>query len=478
MESIPAAALPAVVATEAQPLRDAATGGTGDFGTFGQALEKEISVISGETADTPAEATTAALVAVDAAVRTDGTQILDVILDSSGMLASAAAAAAAAAKELPDTLEPRADVRIETTGEAMLKAAHAPRLADYIRSDARPELPAGNAGTAPVVTDASTAQSDAATATLNALADAPEIAAGAPEQRSPLSAVPTQPQQLAAAATAAMASPDKVLEAMRATASAERGPTPDTLASLDKTLAPTNTPERPGVQARSPGTAGESPRTRSLSDDLLVSRVELRPERTALEAPGLSATAAPAPVADSAAQPREVSMPVDALSSAALMHRPTAAPHHATATSAMPAVVRVDTPLAAPGWNEAFRQQVVWLVDRQLETAELRLNPPHLGPVEVVLKVSEDGARIAFCSPHAAVREAIEASLAELRSGLAERGLALGETLVSADPGSAREHMMRDENVRGAPRASDAAQSGGDGETRALPRRGLIDTFV
>ena len=31
---------------------------------------------------------------------------------------------------------------------------------------------------------------------------------------------------------------------------------------------------------------------------------------------------------------------------------------------------RVDTPLGAPGWNEAFQQKVVWMVDRQLEGAE------------------------------------------------------------------------------------------------------------
>jgi flagellar hook-length control protein FliK len=479
MESIPAAALAVVVATEAQPLRDATIGDVGDFSTFGQALEKEISVVSGELADAPANLPAAAFVGVDVAARSDGTQILDVILDSTGMLASAAAAAASAATQLPDTVEPRADPGIEATGEAVLKAARTSRLADYIRSDARPELPAGNAGTAPVVMDAGTAKSEAAAATTDMLVEAPGIAADAHEQRSPVSRVSLQPQQAAAPAAASVASPDKVLEAMRAMPSAGRGATSETLAPLEKTLASTNTPDRPRVQASSPGTAREEPKTRSLSDDVLAPRIELRSERTALEAPPISGTTVSAPAPDLALQPREVTVSLDTLSSSALMHRATAVPHHATATSATPAVVRVDTPLAAPGWNEAFRQQVVWLVDRQLETAELHVNPPHLGPVEVVLKLTDDGARIAFCSPHAAVRDAIEASLAELRSGLAERGLALGEALVSADPGSAREQMMRDENVREAPRTSDAAQNGGEDETRAQPlRRGLVDTFV
>ena len=54
----------------------------------------------------------------------------------------------------------------------------------------------------------------------------------------------------------------------------------------------------------------------------------------------------------------------------------------------------------------AFSQRVVWLVDRQQQSAELHVNPPpHLGPVEVMLNLKDDGAHIAFCSPHAAVRD-------------------------------------------------------------------------
>ena len=56
--------------------------------------------------------------------------------------------------------------------------------------------------------------------------------------------------------------------------------------------------------------------------------------------------------------------------------------------------------------------------------------------------MSDDAAQIAFVSPHAAVREAIEASLQDLRTALGERGLALGQAFVSADSGQAREQFQ------------------------------------
>lgn len=142
---------------------------------------------------------------------------------------------------------------------------------------------------------------------------------------------------------------------------------------------------------------------------------------------------------------------------------------------------RVDTPIGAPGWGEAFQQRLVWLVDREQQSAELHVNPPHLGPVDVMLDLAEGSARIAFASPHALVREAIESSLADLRNALAERGLTLAESFVSADSGSAREHLAQETG-----RASRTVDTIEGGSAPALPapeaprRRGagLVDTFA
>src|SRR5688500_6401512 len=121
----------------------------------------------------------------------------------------------------------------------------------------------------------------------------------------------------------------------------------------------------------------------------------------------------------------DAASPLDTLSSAALMSRWTPVAG-ALDTAVTPATARVDAPFGSEGWKDAFQQKIVWLVDRQQQSAELHLNPPNLGTVEVMLNLSDDRASIIFVSPHAAVRDAIEASLAELRTALADRGLAMG----------------------------------------------------
>jgi len=149
---------------------------------------------------------------------------------------------------------------------------------------------------------------------------------------------------------------------------------------------------------------------------------------------------------------------------------------HAEAAPGQTATARIDTPFGESGWSDAFQQKVVWLVDRQQQSAELHVNPPHLGPVDVLLSLADDGAQIAFTSPHAAVREAIEASLADLRTALSDKGMTLGETLVSADSRQAREQLAEG-------RQSGPRESSGSGEiaVEISPRpvqRGLVDLFA
>lgn len=115
----------------------------------------------------------------------------------------------------------------------------------------------------------------------------------------------------------------------------------------------------------------------------------------------------------------------------------------AVATAALPAStsapttenLQIDTRVGAPGWNGELAQKVVWMATQQQQVAELRLNPPHLGPVEVTLTVGNDQgtqASIQFASPHLATREAIESALPRLREMMADTGIALGNVTVSA----------------------------------------------
>lgn len=97
-----------------------------------------------------------------------------------------------------------------------------------------------------------------------------------------------------------------------------------------------------------------------------------------------------------------------------------------------PVPLAVDVKLGAPGWDTAFSQRVAWAATNQHQVAELRLNPPNLGQVEIRITVSNDQATAMFVSPHASVRDSIEAALPRLREMLGESGLTLGNVNVSS----------------------------------------------
>jgi flagellar hook-length control protein FliK len=106
------------------------------------------------------------------------------------------------------------------------------------------------------------------------------------------------------------------------------------------------------------------------------------------------------------------------------------------------AMLEVAAPVHGPDFAAALSQQVVWMADKDAQVAELRINPPELGPVEVRLHISGDDAVVQFASAHAEVRSAIEASLDRLRESMAQAGVQLGQTSVSAE-------SFRDQSAQG-----------------------------
>jgi flagellar hook-length control protein FliK len=92
--------------------------------------------------------------------------------------------------------------------------------------------------------------------------------------------------------------------------------------------------------------------------------------------------------------------------------------------------------------------RVAWMSGRQIQVAEISLNPAHLGPLEVRISMSGGEMGAQFFSPHAQVREALDAALPRLREMLADAGVTLGQANV------------RDESLS---RESAFAQSGNGG---------------
>jgi uncharacterized protein (UPF0212 family) len=93
-----------------------------------------------------------------------------------------------------------------------------------------------------------------------------------------------------------------------------------------------------------------------------------------------------------------------------------------------PAITR---PLTHPGWSKDLGEQIVWMNNKAIPAAEIRLNPAHLGPISVRIDVNQDQATILFTAQHTEVKEAIEASIPKLREMLGTQQLNLVNVNIS-----------------------------------------------
>lgn len=91
----------------------------------------------------------------------------------------------------------------------------------------------------------------------------------------------------------------------------------------------------------------------------------------------------------------------------------------------------IDVPLRQPGWDQNVGDRVLWMVSQKFHGAEIKLNPPQLGPIEVRIQMHHDQAQVSFTAQHGAVRDALEAALPRLREMFAANGLGLGDVNVS-----------------------------------------------
>lgn len=141
----------------------------------------------------------------------------------------------------------------------------------------------------------------------------------------------------------------------------------------------------------------------------------------------------------------------------------------------------ITAPLGSRAWPDEFSQKINWVSTQQNQVAELHLNPPDLGPMSVVLTVSENQATALFTSPHSAVREAIENALPKLRESLAENGIMLGNATVSDQPprdSGAGNFMSQRTHTRAETANLTATESAAIPLTPARRHNGMIDTFA
>ena len=107
----------------------------------------------------------------------------------------------------------------------------------------------------------------------------------------------------------------------------------------------------------------------------------------------------------------------------------------------------ITEPFGKPAWSQGVGKQILWMVNQNLSSAEIRLNPANLGAIEVRIDMSGDQVSVALSSSHGVVREAMEAALPKLREMLDEKGLSLADTDISQHSfAEQRESSFSEEN--------------------------------
>ncbi len=133
-------------------------------------------------------------------------------------------------------------------------------------------------------------------------------------------------------------------------------------------------------------------------------------------------------------------------------------------------------------WNQAISQRVLWMVGAGEQSATLTLNPPDLGPLQVVVHVHNGMADTRFTSDNAEVRQALQDGMDNLREKMRESGVQLGQTNVQSGEQSRQEFQQTSQQNNLGARNSTTTEATQNAsvmsQVKSYVANGLVDTFA
>lgn len=138
-------------------------------------------------------------------------------------------------------------------------------------------------------------------------------------------------------------------------------------------------------------------------------------------------------------------------------------------------------PLGDPQWARSLAERLAVVVRGEHQTARMSLNPAHLGPIDIQLRLQDDQAQLWLTAQHPQAREALESAMPRLREMFAQQGIDLSQQGSSGRPG---EQGTDERTAR--PAVATATGSGVDDseyELESVPARGpgrigLFDAYA
>lgn len=139
----------------------------------------------------------------------------------------------------------------------------------------------------------------------------------------------------------------------------------------------------------------------------------------------------------------------------------------------------INQPLFSHQWAPELGRQFTSIIragENGSHIAELRLDPPELGPLRVTINLNDSVIQAVFSSAHASVRHAVEQALPVLQQQLEQEGLSLGHASVGDDRPAQSDSGQSSAGMSGARTEPDATDMPAAGRQRATDA--LVDTFA
>ena len=133
----------------------------------------------------------------------------------------------------------------------------------------------------------------------------------------------------------------------------------------------------------------------------------------------------------------------------------------------------MDRHLSHPDWNQELGQKLIWMHKQDVPSAELRLNPQHLGPISIKVDVDQNQqTTVTFTAQHAEVKDAIEAAIHKLREMLGGQQLTLADVNVSQQQSDQKQPR---DFFQTASQQGRGNKSGQDGDAETSANSAVVD---
>jgi flagellar hook-length control protein FliK len=136
-------------------------------------------------------------------------------------------------------------------------------------------------------------------------------------------------------------------------------------------------------------------------------------------------------------------------------------------------VVELKPPVSSPDWGPALNQRITWMVANSLQNANITVNPPNLGPLEINIQTDQNKTNVQFIVTSSEVRQAIQDSIPALSKMFENSGLQLGQADINS-----RSYNQNRENAKTDIQIKNIEALSNQVDAASIQGQGLINTYV